>query len=100
MKVLKRMISVNPVITNSDSPPHRCIQKNILAYSDDGSILSKIIFYAGSVCNGSLVHEAGCIVCKRTSVGKCVKCNQTCKMSNHESCKILMSFGKKIVQNS
>lgn len=98
MNILREIISVTHWKNRSNFPTRICIQTNVLTNPVDGKNLSKNIFYACSVCEGSLIPEAICTICKRTSIRKCVKCNHVCETLNHESCRILMSFGQQIVQ--
>lgn len=37
--------------------------------------LIRKLFYACEYCDGALVQLANCIVCKRSTVRKCVRCN-------------------------
>jgi len=97
MSILRGQISVKSWNDKSNFPSNNCIQTNVLTSPNDGNNLSNF-FYACSFCEGSLVPEAICIICKRTSVRKCAKCNHVCEMLNHESCRFLISFGKEIVQ--
>ena len=55
--------------------------------------LSKSLFYACTVCSGPLVPESYCVFCKKTALRKCTKCNNIQSISNHESCRHLLSFG-------
>ena len=61
--------------------------------------LSKRLFYACTDCEGPLVPISCCTFCKKTSIRKCTKCNQTWNIKNHESCKSLLSFARIIFQN-
>ena len=55
--------------------------------------LSKSLFYACTICSGPLVPESYCVFCKKTALRKCTKCNHIQSISNHESCRHLLSFG-------
>ena len=98
MNILRGKISVKSWNDKSNFPSNSCIQTNVLTSPNDGNNLSKNFFYACSICEGSLIPEAICEICKRTSIRKCIKCNHVCEMLNHESCRFLISFGKEIVQ--
>ena len=97
MNILRGMFS-KPRINNSNFPTRTCVQNNVLTNLDDGKNFSKNIFYACPFCEGSLIPEAQCTICKRTSIRKCVKCSHVCETLNHESCKLLMSLGREIAQ--
>lgn len=70
-----------------------------------GNNLSKSVFFACAICEGSLVPATICILCKRTALRECTKCKKTFEFNDHESCKNLIYFGsviinKKIVKES
>lgn len=98
MNLLRGKISITSWENKSNFPSNSCIQTNVLTNPNVGNTLSKNFFYACSICEGSLIPTAVCEICKRTSIRKCVKCNHVCAMSNHESCRFLISFGKEIIQ--
>ena len=98
MNILGEINSGNSLDDNSSFPTRTCNPTKVLTNSDYGKNFSKNIFYACSICDGSLIPEAQCTICKRTSIRKCVKCEHICETLNHESCKLLMSFGKEIIQ--
>lgn len=50
--------------------------------------LMKNLLYSCEKCDGALVQLATCVICKRTAMRICVKCNSIFKTS-HESCKII-----------
>ena len=98
MNILRGMISVKSWNGKSNFPSDTCNQTSVLTNPNEGNNLSKNFFYACSICEGSLIPESTCEICKRTSIRKCVKCNGVYKMPNHESCKFLISFGREIIQ--
>lgn len=98
MNILRGIIPIKPRTNKSNFPTTTCIQTNVLTDPYDKKNFSKSIFYACPFCDGSLIPEANCTICKRTSVRRCVKCNHVCEIFNHESCRNLMSFGNHVIQ--
>ncbi|MFB5628145.1 MAG: hypothetical protein ACE5R5_08110 [Nitrosarchaeum sp.] len=93
---MRETISIES-IEKPDSPISNT--KQIAGFNfDDGSNLSKNIFYACMNCNGPLVPISMCVFCKRASLRKCIKCGKPKEIQSHESCKILITFGNTIAQ--
>jgi len=90
MSILRGVVSIkNPWMNKLKFPSNACIQTPVLTNLNDVSNLSKNLFYACSFCEGALIPESICAVCKRTIIRKCAKCDRVCEMKDHESCKIL-----------
>ncbi|HUU48834.1 MAG TPA: hypothetical protein VMW55_08640 [Nitrosopumilaceae archaeon] len=88
---------VNPLIDESKSAAFGS-QLIPCASFNDGNDLSKNLFYACGICEGSLVPVAICTICKKTEIRRCTKCEIPRKMDSHEACKTLVSFGSEITK--
>ena len=57
------------------------------------STLARSILFACEDCDGPMVPISHCIICKKTSHRRCVKCASKIRLDIHKSCECLALLG-------
>lgn len=84
-KVLEKNFSITPENFNKIDEK----LSNIYSLADNKKIIKSILF-ACEKCNGPLVPNSICIVCKKTSIRNCQNCGIKEESGNHVYCGYLI----------
>ena len=93
---MKQVDGLSPVKSedcNSSRPPVNFPHIANQSLSYERSTLARNILFACEDCDGPMVPISHCIICKKTSHRRCVKCASKVRLDIHKSCECLSLLG-------